>query len=221
MAIDILYDNGLPAGLPGGAIAGSGGALLAYSETNGVVSIAYEAEQPPTFTPTAGDVAVIFNTADLTDFGVFYVTGPGGQGEPVTGDYPISIGGTIDKNFYAFSKVYGESYKVQIYSTDLYSDLTVDFANTFKVSTQTEKSHYSDLMIAYSKKISHTVILDNLRRNFWSSKDALMADTIFLIDSCTNGSPKAYKVSIDDATFEVFNNKFKSTVSFNLASSKL
>ena len=220
MAIDILYDNGRPAGLPGGVVWGSGGALLAYSETNGVASITYEAQQPPIFTPTAGDIAVIFNTADLTDFGVFYVTGsvPGGMG---TGDYPISIGGTIDKNFYAFSKVYGESYNVQIYSTDLYSDLTVDFANTFKVSTKTEKSHYSDLMIAYSKKISHTVILDNLRRNFWSGKDALMADTIFLIDSCTNGSPKAYKVSIDDATFEVFNNKFKSTVSFKLASSKL
>lgn len=219
MAIDILYDNGIPAGAPGGVIAGSGGALLAYSETNGVASITYEAEEPPTFTPSSGDVAVIFNSADLTDFGVFYVTGPAMA--PPIGDYPVSISGTIDKNFYAFAKNSGESYVVQIYSTDLYSDLTVDFANTFKVSTQTEKSHYSDLMIAYSKKISHTVILDNLRRNFWSSKDALMADTIFLIDSCTNGNPKAYKVSIDDSTFEVFNNKFKSTVSFNLASSKL
>ena len=219
MAIDILYDNGNPAGPGAGVIAGSGGALLDYTETNGNASITYEAGDPPTFTPSAGDVAIIFNTADLTDFGVFYVTGPT-MGIPI-GEYPVSIEGIIDKNFYAFSKVYGESYSVQIYSLELYSELITGFANTFKVSSQTEKSHYSDLMIAYSKKISHTVILDNLRRNFWVSKDALMADTIFLIDSCTNGSPKAYKVSINDATFEVFNNKFKSTVSFNLASSKL
>jgi len=217
MAIDILYDNGAPFGAP--TQAGENGALLDYTETNGVASITYEAGEPVEFTPTAGDVAIIFNTADLTDFGVFYVTGP--TMAPMIGDYPVSIGGTIDKNFYAFAKNSGESYMVQIYSSDLYSDLTANFANTFKVSSQTEKSHYSDLMIAYSKKISHTVILDNLRRNFWSSKDALMADTIFLIDNCTNGSPKAYKVSINDATFEVFNNKFKSTVSFNLASSKL
>lgn len=219
MAIDILYDNGNPAGPGAGVIAGSGGALLAYTETNGNASITYEAGDPPTFTPSAGDVAIIFNTADLTDFGVFYVTGPT-MAIPI-GEYPVSIEGIIDKNFYAFSKVYGESYSVQIYSVELYSDLTANFANTFKVSTQTEKSHYSDLMIAYSKKISHTVIADNLRRNFWDSKDALMADTMFLIDNCGIGDPKAYKVSINDSTFEVFNNKFKSTVSFNLASSKL
>jgi hypothetical protein len=64
-------------------------------------------------------------------------------------------------------------------------------------------------------------VVDNLRRSFWDNKDALMADSIFLIDNCGNGDNKAYKVSINDSTFEVFNNKFKSTVSFNLASSKL
>lgn len=219
MAIDILYDNGNTAGPGAGVIVGSGGLLLAYTETNGTASITYEAEEPPTFTPTAGDVAIIFNTADLTDFGVFYVTGS--TMAPMIGDYPISIGGKIDKNFYKFSKAGGQSYTVQIYSIDLYSELITDFANTFKVSTQTQKAHYSDLMIAYSKKTSHTVIVDNLRRNFWSSKDALTADTMFLIDSCTNGTTMAYKVSINDSTFEVFNNKFKSTVTFNLASSKL
>jgi hypothetical protein len=217
MAIDILYDNGAPFGAP--AQAGTSGALLAYTETNGVASITYEAGEPPVFTPEAGDVAVIFNTADLTDFGVFYVTGA--TMAPMIGEYPVSIGGIIDKNFYAFSKVYGESYNVQIYSLELYSELVASFANTFKVNTQVEKAHYSDLMIAYSKKISHTIVADNLRRNFWGSKDALIADTIFLIDNCGNGDNKAYKVSINESTFDVFNNKFKSTVSFNLASSKL
>lgn len=217
MAIDILYDNGAPFGAP--TQAGESGLLLEYTETNGVASITYEAGEPVDFTPTAGDVAIIFNTADLTYFGVFYVTGS--TMAPMIGEYPVSIEGIIDKNFYAFSKVYGESYNVQIYSLELYSELITGFANTFKVNTQTEKAHYSDLMIAYSKKISHTVIADNLRRNFWDSKDALMADTMFLIDNCGIGDPKAYKVSINDSTFEVFNNKFKSTVSFNLASSKL
>lgn len=220
MAIDILYDNGVPdSGVPGPIITGATGTLLTYSETNGTATITYDAgDMVPNFIPASGDVAIVYNAADLTEFAVFYVTF--GRGIPMT-EYHMSMNATIDKNFYNFSKRGGQSYIVQVYSTRLYSDLISDFANTFKVSTQTEKSHYSDLMIAYSKKISHTVILDNLRRNFWSGKDALMADVIFLIDSCTNGSPKAYKVSIDDATFEVFNNKFKSTVSFNLASSKL
>jgi len=217
MAIDILYDNGAPFGSP--VQAGEGGALLDYTETNGVASITYEAGDPVVFTPEAGDVAVIFNTADLTDFGVFYVTGPT-MTAPI-GDYPVAIAATIDKNFYSFSKEFGELYTVQIYSLELYSELLASFANSFKVNTQIAKAHYSDFMIAYSKNTSHTVVVDNLRRSFWDNKEALMADTIFLIDSCTNGNPKAYKVSINDSTFEVFNNKFKSTVSFNLASSKL
>jgi hypothetical protein len=219
MAIDILYDNGVPESeVPGLIITGDRGVLLTYSETSGIATITYNFDIGPTFIPASGDVAIVYNAADLTEFAVFYVTF--GRSLPMT-EYNSSITATIDKNFYNFSKRTGQSYIVQLYSTRLYSDLISDFANTFKVSTQTEKSHYSDLMIAYSKKTSHTVILDNLRRNFWSGKDALMADVIFLIDSCTNGSPKAYKVSINDATFEVFNNKFKSTVSFNLASSKL
>ena len=219
MAIDILYDNGIPdSEEPGAIITGPTGTLLTYSETNGIATITYNVDMVPNFIPASGDVAIVYNAADLKEFAVFYVVSGGGI--PMT-EYNMSMNATIDKNFYNFSKRGGQSYIVQVYSTRLYSDLISDFANTFKVSTQTEKSHYSDLMIAYSKKISHTVILDNLRRNFWVSKDALMADTIFLIDSCTNGSPKAYKVSINDSTFEVFNNKFKSTVSFNLASSKL
>ena len=220
MAIDVLYDNGLPPSSgQGQPIFGDGGTLLSYSESVGTATITYDAGSiSPSFSPAAGDVAIIYNEADLTEFAVFYVTD--GRVLPMT-QYTISMNTTIDKNFYDFSKRGGQSYSVKVYSARLYSGLVSDFANTFNVTSQTEKSHYSDLMIAYSKKISHTAVLDNLRRNFWSGKDALMADNIFLIDKCTNGNPKAYKVSINDATFEVFNNKFKSTVSFNLASTKL
>jgi len=215
MAVDILYDNGVPPLAP--ATSGWNGELLTYSETNGVATVVFEATDPATFTPDAGDVAVIYNVADLTDFAVYYITDSAMS--PPVGDNPVAFEANIDKNYYEFSKVGGETYNVIVYSSRLYSDIVANFANTFKVNTQIEKAHYSDLMIAYSKRVSHVVTLDNLRRNFWSGKDALMADTIFLIDKC-QATPMAYKVSINDSTFEVFNNKYKSSVAFNMSSSK-
>jgi hypothetical protein len=214
MALELIYDNGVPPLAP--VVRGWNGALLDYDETNGSAIITFEAGGTVTFTPSSGDVAVIYNTADLQEFGVFYVTGTA-MGEPI-GDFPVTIAAKIDKNFYDFSKRGGQTYMVVVYSVDLYSDSVANYANTYRITSEIEKAHYSDLMIAYSKKITHVLTVDNLRRNFWNSKDALMADTIFIVEAC---SQKAYKISINDSTFDIFNDKFKSSVSFNLASSKV
>jgi hypothetical protein len=214
MAVELIYDNGIPFGVQ--AAAGSQGSLLAYSETNGNATITFDAASSPIFTPSNGDVAVAYNTSDLKDFAVFYVTGITIADQ--LSDYPVAISAKVDKNFYDFVKQSGKTYYVIVYSVSLYSDLVANFANTYSIETSIEKSHYSDLMISYSKKISHVLTVDNLRRNFWSSKDALMADTLFLVEGCNQ---KAYKISINESTFDVFNNKFKSNVSFNLASSKV
>lgn len=214
MAVELIYDNGVPPLSP--VIRGWNGALLDYDETNGSAVITFEAGGTVTFTPSNGDVAVIYNTADLQEFGVFYVTGTT-MGEQI-GDFPVTIAAKIDKNFYEFSKRGGQSYMVVVYSVALYSDLVANYANTYRITSEIEKAHYSDLMIAYSKKITHVLTVDNLRRNFWNSKDALMADTIFLVEECNQ---KAYKISINESTFDIFNDKFKSSISFNLASSKV
>lgn len=214
MAVELLYDNGIPFGVQ--AAAGSQGSLLSYSETNGNATITFEAGSSPTFTPSLSDVAVVYNTSDLKDFGVFYITGL--TIADFIGDFPVAVTAKIDKNFYDFAKRSGETYYVIVYSASLYSDIVSNYANTYSIETSIEKSHYSDLMIAYSKKVSHVLTVDNLRRNFWESKDALTADTLFILEDCNQ---KAYKISISESTFEVFNNKFKNNVSFNLASSKV
>lgn len=217
MAVDILYDNGPGTDPIQNQDFGWNGPLLSYTETNGVAVVVFDNDQMPNFQLAAGDVAIIYNVSDLTDFAVYYITDSAMS--PPLGDFPVAFEANIDKNFYEFTKVNGETYSVIVYSENLYSSVVENYANTFKVNTQIEKAHYSDLMIAYSKRVSHGVTLDNLRRNFWSGKDALMADTIFLIDKC-QATPMAYKVSINDSTFEVFNNKYKSSVAFNMSSSK-
>lgn len=214
MAVELLYDNGVPQFSP--LVSGWNGQLLAYTETNGSATITFEAGASPTFTPSVSDVAVIYNTSDLKDFGVFYVTGTT-MSEPI-GNFPVAISAKVDKNFYDFAKQSGETYMVVVYSVSLYSDLAANYASTYRITSNIEKAHYSDLMIAYSKKITHVLTVDNLRRNFWDSKDALMADTIFLIEECNQ---KAYKISVNESTFDIFNDKFKSSISFNLASSKV
>lgn len=217
MAVNILYDNGVPSGAP--FVPGWAGELLTYSESLGTATVVFEAGEVPVFIPAAGDVALIYNIEDLTDFGVFYITGAGLT--PPVGDHPVAFNGNIDKKYYNFAKKTGETYNVIVYSDSLYSDVVESFANSFKVSTQIQKAYYSDLLVAYSKRISHTVVVDDLRRKFWSNRDAFMANTMFLIDTCSDGKTQAYKVTLNDTTFEVFNNKFKSSLSFNLASSRV
>jgi hypothetical protein len=214
MALELIYDNGVPPLSP--LISGWNGELLAYTETNGNATITFEAGASPTFTPSQSDVAVIYNTSDLQDFAVYYVTGTVPTG-PI-GDFPVGISAKVDKNFYDFTKQSGQTYMVVVYSVALYSDLSANYASTYRITSNIEKAHYSDLMIAYSKKITHVLTVDNLRRNFWNSKDALMADTIFLLEECNQ---KAYKISINESTFDIFNDNFKSSISFNLASSKV
>lgn len=214
MAVELIYDNGVPPLSP--SVPGWNGLLLAYTEVNGNATITFEAGASPTFIPSESDVAVVYNTADLQDFGVYYVTGTT-MSEPI-GDFPVAISAKVDKNFYDFTKQSGETYMVVVYSVALYSNLASNYARTYRITSNIEKAHYSDLMIAYSKKITHVLTLDNLRRNFWDIKDALMADTIFLVEECNQ---KAYKISINESTFDIFNDKFKSSISFNLASSKV
>jgi hypothetical protein len=212
MAVDILYDNGTPTGSP--LIPGEFGPLLDYTifDANSV-SVTYEAGNVVVFTPSAGDVALLTNPNDNSDFCVIYVTGVGLS--PAIGLYPVSFEGDYDNNVYTFSPA--TQTDVKIYSVDLYADLNEGIARTYRISAEIQKSHYSNLMIAYQKRISYEVTLDNLRRAFWGiSKDSLYADTLFLIDSCQSPA-KAYKVSSDSNTFELFNNKFKNTISFKIA----
>lgn len=212
MAVDILYDNG---NIGGVLIPGESGEILdATIIDSNSVNIIYEAGDVIGFTPAAGDIVVTYNTDDYSDFCVFYVTGAGGPFPPI-GNYPISINADYDPNVYTFSEATQNA--LTVYSEELYSSLVANFANTYKVSATIEKAHYSDLMIAYSKNIKYVATVDDLRRKFWNfAKDALYADTLFLIDSCQSPA-KAYKVTVNSDTFEVFNNNFKKTIPFDIA----
>ena len=213
MAVDILYDNGRPPLSP--SLAGENGAVLfSQSIDANSVTIIYEAGEAPEFQPAAGDVAIAYNQDDYSDFCVFYITNLVGGPTPPYGDFPITFTADYDPNVYTFRSTQNV---VTIYSEELYSSSVANFANTYKVSANIEKAHYSDLMIAYSKTIKYVAIVDDLKRKFWGfAKDALYADTLFLIDSCQSPA-KAYKVTVNSDTFEVFNNNFKKTIPFDIA----
>lgn len=213
MAVDILYDNGKPAAAP--LIAGEGGEILfSQSIDSNSITIIYEAGDSPQFLPSAGDIAISYNSDDNADFCVFYVTGIVGGPTPPYGDYPVTFNGDYDPNIYTFRS---SQDVIVIYSTSLYSSLKEGVANTYKIGAEIQKSHYSNLMIAYQKRINYSVTIDNLRRAFWGGvKDALYADTLFLVDNCQSPA-KAYKVSTNSNTFEVFNNKFKNNITLDIA----
>ncbi len=213
MAIHTLYDNGGPT-LP---VIGWSGPLLSFNKSGSYgLSLSYDLGSGIPNPVSAGDVGIIRKIEDPNEFAVFYVvsaiSGPGQQGE-----YPVLITASWDYNIYSLTPTVLSGYSVFIYSQNYYSTELLNLADTLRFNTSIEKAHYSNRLIAYSKKISHKVFMNSLRRNFYpNSKNVLFASNIFLIDTCTP-TPVAYKVASDDDTFDIFNNKYKDSISFSVA----
>ena len=213
MAIHTLYDNGGPA-LP---TVGWSGTLLSFNDSGSYgITLSYDMGSSILSPLAPGDVGIVRKKDDPSVFAVFYVIyAEATVGEE--GQYPVSIDASWDYNIYSLNPTTLSDYSVYIYSTNYYSTELLNFADVISFNTSIEKSHYSNLMITYSKKISHKVSLNNLRRNFYpNSKNVLFADNIFLIDNCTP-TPVAYKVAASDDTFDIFNNKYKDSISFSVA----
>lgn len=214
MAIHTLYDNGNPSPT---ATLGWAGPLLSFNDSGSYdITLSYDMGDSIPNPVNAGDVGIIRKISDPNVFAVFYVVyAEAGVGQP--GEYPVAIDASWDYNIYGLNPTTLSDYSVFIYSENYYSTSLQNFADVITFNSSIEKAHYSNRMIAYSKKISHKISLNNLRRNFYpNSKNVLFADTIFLIDDCTS-TPVAYKVAANDDTFNIFNNKYKDSISFSVA----
>lgn len=137
MAVELLYDNGVPPLSP--AKGGWNGELLSYTEASGNAEIIFGSASSPTYIPSQSDVAIVYNTSDLQDFAVYYITGSIPTGPGPLGLYPVGISAKVDKNFYDFEKQSGETYMVVCYSVSLYSELASNYANSYRITSNIER----------------------------------------------------------------------------------
>lgn len=99
-------------------------------------------------------------------------------------------------------------------------DVIYDDVNAYRIGSQVEKGLYSNSYITYKTSVDYTLVITNKRREFFtgtsnkSVKALILKEDIVFSDAC---SEVAYGVGFAGEDFNTFNNKFKSSLEFNIA----
>ena len=100
------------------------------------------------------------------------------------------------------------------------SDLIYDDVNSYRISASVDKGLYSQYYLSYKTSVDYSLIISAKKREFFNStpnksvKDLVLSSNIIFTDDCKE---VAYKVSFSEDEFDFFNNKFKSSLTFNIA----
>lgn len=119
---------------------------------------------------------------------------------------------TFDQNIYPlFSSVsQGDFLGIEIYR-----EIEHNKVSYYSISTSVTRANYSEELKSYNVSLDHSLTIDNDGREFFGDfKDVIVADKIIFADYCDN---YAYGVSLDEDTYNNRYNKFRKSVSFNVA----
>jgi len=100
------------------------------------------------------------------------------------------------------------------------NDLLYDDVSNYRIAAEIERGLYSETYKTYSSSVDYTLIIGTKRREFFedtqykSTKGLVLANDVVFSDSCKE---VAYGVGFAGSDFDVFNNKFKSSLEFNIA----
>ena len=96
-----------------------------------------------------------------------------------------------------------------------YNDGDVHEVNVYKIDVNVTNGLYSKAYKKYNSSVTYLLIIPSARNKYFNaiSTIATSYDVVF-VDLCDN---LAYGVGFSDGGFETLNNKFKSTLEFNIA----
>tara|TARA_R110002153_G_scaffold166537_2_gene319044 strand:- start:181 stop:735 length:555 start_codon:yes stop_codon:yes gene_type:complete len=101
------------------------------------------------------------------------------------------------------------------YYFDVNADLLSSSVSSFRIQTNATVSTYSESYRPYNTSFDYSIIIDTRKRLLFGDVKELISTTwIVFKDSC---SDVAYLVSFGEDTFVALNNKFKSSLEFNIA----
>tara|TARA_R110002153_G_scaffold239006_1_gene393449 strand:+ start:398 stop:952 length:555 start_codon:yes stop_codon:yes gene_type:complete len=101
------------------------------------------------------------------------------------------------------------------YYFDVSSDLLSDTVSSFRLEADATISTYSESYRPYNTSFKYNLIVDTRKRFLFGDVKELISTTWILFkDSCDG---VAYLVSFNEDTFVTLNNKFKSSLEFNIA----
>ncbi len=121
--------------------------------------------------------------------------------------------GKFDKNIY--NNVPSSFNPVFAYYFDISSNLLSSSVSSFRLESSATVSTYSESYRPYKTSFDYKLIVDTKRRLFFGDVKELIATTwVVFKDGCND---VAYLVSFSEDTFVTLNNKFKSSLDFNIA----
>lgn len=97
----------------------------------------------------------------------------------------------------------------------LYNNTDIEYVNNYRIGVDIENGLYSKAYAKYSSDVTYSLIVPARRAEYFGVSDKLLnnSDVAFL-DLCEN---VAYGVGFSDGSFDNLNNKFKSSLEFNIA----
>ncbi len=103
---------------------------------------------------------------------------------------------------------------------DANADILFDDVQSYRIITTVQRGLYSDAYKPYSSSVEYNLVVNNKRREYFrdtqykSVKELILANDVVFVDTCKT---VAYGVGFAGDDFDVFNNKLKSSLEFNIA----
>ena len=121
--------------------------------------------------------------------------------------------GKFDNNIYV--NVPSSFTPIFAYYFDVATDLLSDSASSFRLQADATISTYSESYRPYNTSFNYSLIIDTRKRLLFGDVKELISTTWVVFKDGCNGV--AYLVSFGEDTFVALNNKFKSSLEFNIA----
>ena len=112
-------------------------------------------------------------------------------------------------------KIYNVTVSTLTASVFVYNDADIHAVSLYKIGVNVENGLYSKGYQKYSSSITYSLIIPSARNEYFSAINTILtsSDVVFL-DLCDN---IAYGIGFLGDNFETINNKFKSSLEFNIA----
>lgn len=116
---------------------------------------------------------------------------------------------TFDENIYPVGQpsITGDIY--------LYNSADVADTGSYRIGVDVENGLYSKAYLQYENNITYSLIIPTKRREYFGAASTIVTQSnVAFADLCDN---KAYGVGLSEASLTNLNNKFKSSLEFNIA----
>lgn len=98
---------------------------------------------------------------------------------------------------------------------ELFNEPEILAVEAYRINTDVQNGLFSKAYRTYSSNLSHTLIIPEKKNEFFGLVSVLATnDNVIFVDNCDS---KAYKVGFTEGSFDNLNNRFRSSLEFNIA----